>query len=267
MIIEEETKPMGITERPGCRSVPKQFWDFFGEFPILHPDILDELKLQMAAISTPHEVVFGSLETLHQWLVILKILNIEPPLTKDDIYQDTTLFRKPNGFSTDTAEFVDPVNTFYGLSIYAEIGLLNRIDLVQIYEYLVQEAQSMNEYMLFTNSYIFMAMRILERAAVNIESFTHILTQIQNIDIRAQNDQVNILTDLLYYVNLIRAIDPNYDLSSFNENFLTEVQIASRRNGSIQRLAVNTAKVLITLHELGLHGGIRRKIHAEISPI
>jgi len=213
----------------------------------------------MAVISEPREIIFQSLETLHQWVVILKILNIDFPFTKEEIYQKTANYRKENGFGMEGSESPDVENTFYGLSLYSEIGLFERLNLQKINSYLQEEVNNLNENFVLTNDYLFMALRILSRKNDAMPSYSRLIPMFATMNLQTSNDQINIVSDMIHYVSLLRSIEPNIDLSYLHENYLKEVQIAQEEDGSIQRVAANTARVLITLKELGLHGGAEGK--------
>ena len=260
IVIEDEKSaapsPPVLTSK---RDLPVHYWDYFGDFPILIPDIVDELQLNMAAISKPREIIYQSLETLHQWVVSLKILNIDFPFTKEELFQKTAPFRKENGFGFESAEFSDVENTFYGLSIYSEVGLLNRLNLIKINEYLQEEIKNINENFILTNDCIFMALRLLARQKVAMESYANLLPMFATMNFQSSNDQISVVDDMIHYVNLLKSIDSNIDLSFLHENYLKEVQVAQEEDGSIQKVAANTARVLITLKELGLHSGAEGK--------
>jgi hypothetical protein len=238
------------------RPLPSRFWDFFGDYPILIPDIVDEIDLNIEAIVQVKDATFLTLETLHQWVVCIKILNIEFPISKDEIYERTGNFRMDHGFGIEAIDerMPDVKNTFFGLCVYSEFDLLDRLNLYKIQKYLINEAQNLNEYSLLDNDYIFMCLRLLERKNIPFNDYTHLIDKLLGIDIQAQNEMINGLTDIVHYINIIKCINPNYDLKQLNDNYLTDVQIAQEDDGSISKLPTQTAKVLIALHELGLQG-------------
>ena len=234
--------------------LPTRFADFFGNFPILIPDILDELSLNIAAVSKMRDTQFTSLSNLHKWTTCLKILNIDFPLSKEDIFKKTAVFRKRYGFGTDQGDMPDVLNTFYGLCIYSEYGLLDFIDLQSIRLYLIAEANSFNENLILTNDYIFMSLKILAKHNYPMPDYNYLLPKIMTVDPTAQNEIYNGLIDMIHYINLIRSIDPFYALSYLNEDYIREVQIALEDDGSIAKKVTHTARVLIALYELGLQG-------------
>ena len=236
------------------RPVPAHFGLFFGDFPVLHPDIADELELDLAIITEQRPAIFATLTTMYQWVTCMKILNLDFNLSKEDAFAKTASYRKEFGFGIPESDFPDPLHTFYGLCIYAEMDMLELIDLHKIYEYLQAEVDNMSEKFVLTNDYLFLSLRLLEQHNFPMPDYTYLIRGLLSFDVHAQTEQVNGLTDMIHFINSIKMIDPTYDISMLNDEYLTEVQIAIEEDGTINRRVSDTSKVLITLRELGLHG-------------
>jgi hypothetical protein len=232
--------------------LPTHLWDFFGKFPALHSDIIDELRLNMVGIGAFRESIFNSLNTLHNWIVCLRVLNLEIPVTGEEVFRRTAIFRKTHGFGIEGDYMPDPQNTFYGLAIYAEMGLMNRIDLYAIQKYLIAETQRFDENFVLINDYTMMALRLLEKQGIVMGDLSSLVSRVSNWNAFKATEQYDIATDFIHCINLLRTINPMGDYSHYNEKYLNAIKTLLMENGSIQNRITDTAKSLLVLTELGL---------------
>jgi len=244
-------------------SLPEDFWNFFGNMPALYNDIVDELEINFPAISEVKDFLFSDLAYLHKWISVLKMLNIKIPLNADQILTKTETFRMKKGFAKPNLrgerKYPDPVNTFYGLAIYSEFDILDRLDLKAIHEYLLDEANNINEYSILTNYSIFLSLRILDRNGFPMGDFSYLIPRVMSIDYEKRKDQYDALEDMIYLMTFIQTIDPDYDFSELSSNYHMEVQVALNDDGSINRKLTDTAKSFIVMNQLNMQNTAEAK--------
>ncbi len=253
-----------VVQQPIVKKVsllPQNFYEFFGRFPILNPDILDLMKVNLQGLSNFRDQIFSDLSVLHQWIVVHRIANIQIPFDSNLIYQKTAPYRLANGFSGFGLDYPDSRSTFYGLSIYEEMALLSRLDLNAIYLVLMEEAKNMEISALYTNPYIFSSLRILERhgIAIDFQNFRSILNKMVNYNILQSNDMVEFFPDIFYHVTLIKTIDPNAQYPMIDE-FFNELKSVLHEDGSIKNSPTVSAMILCTMFQLGYHASEEGKL-------
>ena len=133
------------------------------------------------------------------------------------------------------------------------MGLLDRLDLRAIHDFLMDEIKVFDIHMIYTNSFIFMALRILDKHGISVDftSFNQIVDQSIELNIYEINDSAEYIPDYGWVINLIKAINPNFEFP-LKGDFLMEVQIAIEGDGSIKNAPTTTAQVLSTMYSLGL---------------
>ena len=260
----QEEYQLPIVQQPIFKKVsllPQNFYEFFGRFPILNPDILDIMRVNLQGLSQFRDQIFSDLNVLHQWIVVHRIANIQIPFDATLIYQKTSPYRLANGFSAFGLDYPDPKSTFYGLSIYEEMGLLSRLDLNAIYSLLIEEVKNIENTALYTNPYIFICLRILERhgIAIDFQNFQAFLNKNINYNILQSNDLVEYFPDIFYHITLIKTIDPNAQYPMIDE-FFNELKNALQEDGAIKDSPTISAMILCAMFQLGYHASEEGKL-------
>jgi hypothetical protein len=247
-IVSVSSAPAAVDQK---NQMPSFLWDFFGHFPSLNSDIIDEMQLNMAGIGSLKQTTYSSLSNLHRWIICLRSLNLEIPIAAEEVFRRTAPFRKENGFGIEGSLIPDPQNTFFGLSIYSEMGLLERLNLYAIQEYLQKEIDHFDTNFVLTNDYLFMALRLLEKQGIQIGNFSSLIQTVSKWNAFKITEGYETTTDFLHCINLLRAINPAGDYSQYIELYFNEIKGKIMENGSIHNRVTDTAKALLSLNELG----------------
>ena len=229
--------------------------------PIINPDITDIMRINVQGLSNFKDVTVTDLIVLHQWVFIHRILNIQIPIDADTIFQKTSQFRRPNGFTMIGSDYPDPISTFYGLALYNELGLISRLDVNAIQEVLMEDAKNIEYSAIYDNPYIFLSLRILEKygLAIDFSQFNSILNRVLGFNFMQSHDMVDFFPDVFYHVTLIKSLEPNVEYPMLDQ-FFDELKANLQEDGSIKNSPSITAMVLCAMHQIGYHASEEGKL-------
>jgi len=242
---------------------PKSFLNYIGNFIPIDFDIIDKFNIDIVNLidTKDNDSKFFNLEILFYYITILRMLNINIPLTTNEIVNilknNTT--GKIFSASKDDAK-PDPLNNCYGLAILSEIDLLYNkdikfIDLMDIQMFLESELKDFMPEKLHLNFFTILCLKILEKSGGLTAAKTHLINPIFNIDILSSvqnNKEYNPILDIFEHLASIKMLDFEADLSHFKALYMNEIKKFITSNGYVNDTITDSARALLIIDLLGL---------------
>jgi len=225
------------------------YLDYFGNFPSIHPEIINKIKIEIMNFLNSRIVNpdYLDLENLFYYVSILKMLNIEFPFTYIEILEIIKKYINGKMFSSSREAKPDPVNIFFGLIIFSELNLLNNadiIDLLAIEMFLESELKNFTPEKLSLNFYTLFSLRLLEKSGTIIMNKRDLLNPILNLNLHNIEEYKPSL-DIYHQLALIKLIDKRINLQPFKSRYNNELKKLIKSNGSINDIITDSAKVLL----------------------
>ncbi|MHA1148901.1 MAG: hypothetical protein ACTSR8_11745 [Promethearchaeota archaeon] len=199
---------------------------------------------------------YFNLEALFHYISILKMLDLNIPYTPEDILNLTQNYLNGDGiFSTSVLDYPDPINVFYGLAIYSEMGLINNgsIDLLNIEIFLEAELSNFIPENLHLNFYALLALKILEKEGSIISDKSNLLNPLLSMEISDVEGYIPVL-DIFEQLSMIKLIDKSTNLNHFKALYAEEIKkLIDPETGSVKQTITDSARTLLTFSLLELH--------------
>ena len=225
------------------------FLDYFGKFPQLDQELIANLNINVKDLINSADKLFSflDLENLFYFLSILRILGKQIPFTQEEILKALNNFGSGKVFSTGKYHKPNPISNFFGLSILAELGLINQtevIDPLDIEMFLETELKNFLPEKISLNFFTLLSLKILERNGGIIIDKNNLIKPLIELDLINLEDK-NFPVDMLYHIGLLKMIDKNINLNIFKNPYNTEIKKLISPTGLINNNLTDTAKALL----------------------
>ncbi len=230
-----------------------QIVSFLINTPNLSLDSLKSINLYYNPITRPPEFVEKSLKILYKLEIIEKMLRLKPYYDTNKLETICRKFLKRNGTGFGDLKNQDPdiVNTFYGLALYDQNDMMDRLDIYKIHDYLLAEIKLFAPFNIYNNTHLFMCLEILEKHGIQMMLYDSIKTQILSYEY-SLHEEFNILLDTFYVVHALKILDPSLKLEKIKDEYIKKVKLEVENDGSIEGVITKSAIVLITMGLLDL---------------
>ena len=233
----------------------KSFLDFFGNFPAIHHEIVKKFEIDVVSFlnSRVKNVDFFDLEILFFYVSNLKMLKIDIPFSSIEILEIMKNYINGKVFSTSKNNPPDIKSVFYGLSIFSELGLIGKteiIDYEEIEKFIKLIVKHYLPEKLQTNFYILLCLNL-----ISSKSFTKI-NKFYNINPIKPSDLLNLkeireIEDILNQLASLTLLNEEID-DVIKKSYLGEIKKLLLANGSINDSYTDSAKSLLIMNLLGL---------------
>lgn len=255
---ETEVREIPVLEIPEIDEGRKSFLSNIGRFEALKPELISKLKINTLNLITSrnNDPNFLNLENLFYYISILRMLKIDLPFDEMEIAKMTLKFinEEKKIFSSSTENPPDPLNMFYGLSIYSELDLLNNtdiIDLLDVEMFLEEEIKKFMPEKLHLNFYTLASLEILKKNGAIISEKEELLDSLIGLDVKSLEKYDPVL-DILEQAACIKLIDKNAELSHYKEPYMKELNSLVADSGAVKDTITDTARALLIMDLLNL---------------
>lgn len=225
------------------------YLDYFGNFPSIDPEIIKRIKIEIMNFLNSRVVNpdFFDLENLFYYVSILKMLNIESPFTSIEVLEIIKKHINGKIFSASREANPDPINIFFGLTIFIELNLFNStdfIDFLTVEMFLEKEIKNFIPEKLSLNFYTLFSLRLLEKSGTIITNKKDLLYPLLNLNLHNLKGYKP-TTDIYHQLGLIKLIDKRINLQPFKDRYNSELKKLIKANGSINDIITDSARVLL----------------------
>lgn len=230
--------------------------DYFGNCTPIHPEIINKFNIDKLSLINSKIVNrdYFDLESLFYYISILKMLNLEFPFSHTEILEIMKNFINRWVFSSSIDNIPDSINNFYGLAIFSELDLLNKINIIDLQEIenfiiadlekFIPEKLELNLYSLLCIKLIIkMQKKLLERK-LNLESISD-LKLLGMVNLKPTLDIFNHLSSL-------KLLGKEENINNLKITYAYEIKKLIISNGSIGDLVTESARALLIFDLLNL---------------
>lgn len=227
------------------------FLDNFGHFSPINPSIINKFNIDKVSLINSKVVNqdFFDLENLFYFISILKMLNLECPFTTIEILEIVKNFINGRIFSSSKENIPDSKNIFYGLAILSELDLLNKTDIIDLFEienFLKSDLEKYLPEKLELNLYSHLYLKLIAKSHNITINKNSILKLIFDLNLLSLKDFRPIL-DIYNYLASIKLLDRNANLDQFRTTYITEIKKLITSNGAVGDLITDSARALLIL--------------------
>ncbi len=232
------------------------FLDYFGQFSPINIEIINRFKIEKVNLinSKGLDQDYFDLENLYYYTSILKMLNIEFPFTDIEILEIVKHFINGRIFSSSTDDIPDSRNIFYGLTLFFELNLLNRTDLIDLQEiekFIKSKLENFIPEKLELNLFSILCLKLIGKSRKIMFNRNLILELLKKTNLFTIENFTPYL-DIYNYLALLRLLDKNMSFKQFESFYINEIKQVMTSNGSINDLITESARVLLIFDLLNL---------------
>lgn len=238
---EKETKRAEVVEPLPNR--PIDIANYLVDPPNLSLKFIKNLDVSYNSVTKPPVLVKEDLRTLYHLVAIEHMLRLKHNFSAQEIHEVCQKYYQKTGFGA--TRFPDVEYTYYGLYIYHEYDIMDRIDIYKIHEYLLEEIERFKDFNLSNNRYLFSCLKILEKHEIPMAEYSRIIVKMLDSDY-LNTDDFDPLIESYEYAAALKLLAPKNDISSVKKRFQNALHDAIGLDGSINDTVTDTAKVLIT---------------------
>jgi hypothetical protein len=241
---------------------PKSFLNYIGNFIPIDYDIIDRFDIDIVNLIDTKDNVskFFNLEIMFYYITILRMINVNIPLTTKEITDILKKYTNGKVFSASKEAKPDPLNIFYGLAILSEIDLLydkniEFIDPMDIEMFLESELKDFMPEKLHLNFFTILCLKILEKSGGIAAAKTHMINPILSLDVLSSfhnNKENNPILDIFEHLSSIKMLDIKADLSHFKSLYTKEIKKLITEKGYVNDTITDSARALLIIDLLGL---------------
>ena len=240
---------------------PMLFLDYIGKFFPINYDIIDKFNVNVVNLidSKDNDIEFFNLENLFYYITILKMLNIDLPLTSEELIKILKNFTNGKIFSANKESAPDPINIFYGLAILSELDLLySNIDFINFMEielFLESELKVFMPEKLHLNFFTILCLKLLKKSGGLIAVKTHLINSILNLDVFSFFKDVkdyNPLLDIFEHLAIIKILDKKANTNNFRALYTKELKKYITNTGYVNDTITDTSRALLIMELLDL---------------
>ena len=267
---KEQKKPDPVLDLSSKLPNRKNYYDLFGNLPILKSEIVKLLKINFSnleSIALHPELL--DLESLFYYISIYKIFGLPIPFKTEEILNFLTGYVSGKIFSTGMYHISNPLSNFFGLSIISELKLLNDIEIIDILDiemFLENEIKLYLPQKLLLNYFTLLSLRILEKWGVVLTEKKHLLSE--QIDLKQINNDENTLPiDLLCQLSIIKLLDDKTDLKWFKESYKENLKLLISKKGLVNDNLTDSARVLLIFKMLDINSKDESSVNVLLNSI
>ncbi|MFX1568499.1 MAG: hypothetical protein ACFFCV_09035 [Promethearchaeota archaeon] len=231
------------------KSYSNSFLDTIGKFTPMNQTLINEFKIDKVNLINLKMInkEFFDLENLFYYISVVKMLNLEFPLTESEILNVLKDYLNGEIFSSSKDNPPDLQNIFYGLSIYSELNLydkIDQIDLIKIEKFLKSELEPFIPEKVHSNFYCLLCLKLLAQnkpIEFNRNSISKLVYDL-NI-LKLENPKLP--TDIYNHLALIKLLNKDLNLLQLKPKYFDELKKLIAPNGSINNLVTDTAQTLL----------------------
>lgn len=240
---------------------PVLFLDYIGKFTPINYDIIDKFNVNVVNLidSKDNDIEFFNLENLFYYITILKMLNIDLPLTSEELIKILKNFTNGKIFSANKESALDPINIFYGLAVLSELDLLySNIDFINFMEielFLESELKIFMPEKTHLNFFTILCLKLLKKSGGLIAVKTHLINSILNLDIFSVFKDIkdyNPLLDIFEHLAIIKILDKNANTNNFRALYMKELKKCITNTGYVNDTITDTSRALLIMELLDL---------------
>ncbi|MFX1496249.1 MAG: hypothetical protein ACFFBH_01860 [Promethearchaeota archaeon] len=225
------------------------FLDYFGNFPQLDTKMLRKLNINIDNLlnCVENEIDFFDLENLFYLIIISKVMGTNLPFRPDEVLKMLKNFISGKVFSTGMYHKPNPISNFYGLSILSELNLLDKTEIIDIFEIemiLEKELKNFLPEKLSLNFYSLLSLKILERNGGTISNKDHLIKPLIDLDLLLLENK-SLPTDMFYHLGLLKLIDNDINLNIFKNIYNSEIKTLISPKGLINNNLTDTSRALL----------------------
>ena len=267
---KEQKKPDPVLDLSSKLPNRKNYYDLFGNLPILKSEIVKLLKINFSNLeSIALHPEFLDLESLFYYISIYKIFGLPIPFKTEEILNFLTGYVSGKIFSTGMYHISNPLSNFFGLSIISELKLLNDIEIIDILDiemFLENEIKLYLPQKLLLNYFTLLSLRILEKWGVVLTEKKHLLSE--QIDLKQINNDENTLPiDLLCQLSIIKLLDDKTDLKWFKESYKENLKLLISKKGLVNDNLTDSARVLLIFKMLDINSKDESSVNVLLNSI
>lgn len=243
---------------PSVPETTKTFLEYIGASMSLDSSMVSKIKINKENLISCQGFngKFFNLEALFYYISILKMLDIPIPFTPERITNITQNYiNNKKIFSVSVMDQADPLNVFYGLSLYSEMDLLNQgyIDLLNIEIFLESELSQFNAEQLHLNFHSLLGLKLLEKSGAIIADKSGLLNPLLGLEL-ADLEEYNPVLDIYELLSTIKLIDKSTNLHHFKALYAEEIKkLISLDTGAVKDTITDSARTLLIFSLLELH--------------
>ena len=240
---------------------PILFLDYIGKFYPINYNIIDKFNVNVVNLidSKDNNIEFFTLENLFYYVTILKMLNIELPLTSDELIKILKNFTNGKIFSANKESAPDPINIYYGLVILSELNLLySNIDFINFMEielFLESELKIFMPEKLHLNFFTILCLKLLKKSGGLIIVKAHLINSILNLDVFSffrDIKEYNPLLDIFEHLAIIKILDKTANINNFRALYMKELKKFITSSGYVNDTITDTSRALLIMELLDL---------------
>lgn len=232
------------------------FIDYYGDSIPVHPDILNKFdidKLNLINLKVVN-LEFFDLESLFYYICILKMLNLEIPFNQMEILEIMKSFINNWVFCASHENVPDSINNFYGLSIFSELNLIpkpNIIDLQEIENFILSELTTFIPEKLQVNLYSILCMKLIIKIQ---KKFTKRKLNLEPISDYKLLEMVNFkpTLDIFNHLSSLKLLGKEDIINNLKIAYAHEIKKKINADGSVDDLISESARALLIFELLNL---------------
>ena len=237
------------------------FLDYIGKFYPINYDIIDKFNVNVVNLidSKDNDIEFFNLENLFYYITILKMLNIDLPLTSDELLKILKNFTNGKIFSANKDGAPDPINIYYGLAILSELELLySNIDFINFMEielFLESELKLFMPEKLHLNFFTILCLKLLKKSGGLIAVKTHLINSILNLNVLSVFKDIkdyNPLLDIFEHLAIIKILDKKANINNFRALYMKDLKKYITSTGYVNDTITDTSRALLIMELLDL---------------
>ncbi|MFX1595520.1 MAG: hypothetical protein ACFFBK_05610, partial [Promethearchaeota archaeon] len=197
---------------------------------------------------------YFDLENLFYFISIIKMLDLEFPFTDNEILDIVKNFINEKVFSSSKDNISDPKNIFYGLSIFSELDLFiktNIIDLLEIERYLLSYLDQFIPEKLEMNLYALLSLKLMlkmRKISINKGSIKNLIYNLNILNLQ----EFKPIFDIYNHLTSIKLLESAANFNQFKSNYIHEIKKLIISNGSVNDLISDSARALLIIDLLNL---------------
>ncbi|MBN1800045.1 MAG: hypothetical protein JW891_00975 [Candidatus Lokiarchaeota archaeon] len=245
-------------EQKKTLDVQTSFIEYFGDFPNLKKDILEQFNVNITNLSNSYELNLRvlDLETLFYFISTARMMGSTIPFSSIELEDITKKFIHNKVFYRVDSQIPDTTNIFYGLCIFREFNMLNRDDLVDLNKIkliLEEELHSFIPEKIRASFHAALGLKILEKQGIFVNKSNNLIDSViqANLSKMEYYNPSNDIFEQLVLIKLYETEDKSIP-THFKGVYSKELKSVTDNMGSINGRVSDTAKALLSFVLLDL---------------
>jgi hypothetical protein len=182
------------------------------------------------------------------------MLNLENPFSQTEIIEIIKNSVNNWVFSSSINNSPDPINNFYGLSIFSELGLLNKtniIDLQEIINFIKKDLEMTIPEKLELNLYSVLCVKLITKIQKKVLEQQINLRLISELNVN-EFEHYKPTLDIFHHLILLKITGKEDNINKLKLLYTDEIKKLIIANGSINDLVTESSRALLILDLLDL---------------